>query len=153
MTDGVRALVHLNLLLEKHLSVSVIVFCPCLHNYFFPTVPIKTPPDQTVLLPYYHMHFFIYTSDMVTRAFNRYSLLSDAFGAHTESVPVFSVAIILWWCGGPLTLYLDHLAPKLTTETNANELNLGGLAASQWWVEDCSLHSISLLYSLNSFGS
>lgn len=52
MTDGVRALMHLNLLLEEHLSVSVIIFSPRLHNYFFPTVPIKTPPNQAVLLPH-----------------------------------------------------------------------------------------------------
>lgn len=50
-------------------------------------------------------------------------------------------------------VYLDHLAPNLTTETNANELNLGRLAASHWWVKLCSLHLISPKYSLNGFGS
>ena len=74
-------------------------------------------------------------------------------GICLQYVLVVSLAIIPWWSGGPLTLYLDHLAPKRTTEINANELNLGGLAASQRWVEHCSLHLISLLYSLNRFGS
>lgn len=50
VTDGVRALVHLNQLLEKHLSVSVMIFSSRLH--FFPKDPIKAPPNQTVLLPH-----------------------------------------------------------------------------------------------------
>lgn len=45
------------------------------------------------------------------------------------------------------------MAPKLTTETTANKLYLGGLAVSQWRVKHYSLHLIRPLYSQNCFGS
>lgn len=114
------------MLLERHLSVSVIIFCLCLYNYYFPKVPIKA-------------FFFPSTRDMTSWSFNRFSqrellvrtqilppICASVFPTNYSLVVSRACTEIIW-------------CPKGTNKSINYECNLGGLAMSQWWVELCSL--------------
>ena len=106
-----------NLLLVKHLSASVIMFCLCLYNYS-PRFHLKTPPNQTALL----LNFLLQVIWLLEASVDIQSQLLF----HTQNSLLFQV-ISPWWCG---SLYWEHLVSKGTTEAFANVLNLGGLAAT-----------------------
>lgn len=146
MTDGVRALEHLNLLLEKHLSVSVISFFSCLYNYFFPRVPIKTPPNQTVASTSIYARLFniqgIWWLEASIEIQFKQATFCCTHRICLQYAPVFSSAIISWWCCRGSVL--RPLGAKRHQRSITNEHNLGGLAASQWWVKHCSLHLIGI---------
>lgn len=107
VTDGVRALVRLNMLLETHVTVSVIIFSLCLINISFPRFQLKLFFSVQVI---WQLETSIdIQSKLLVRTQNLSSICASAFPSNYSLVVSRACTETIWRQKAPMKPLLINL--------------------------------------------